>query len=355
MVDISKVEYKVLIITPDGDHADITPIATNLGWEEGEKELAVRISMQIVNAKYNGKDVSEIICPGTPVFIYYIINDGEPEEAVRGTVEKWKLNFSNSRTTIDIEAYDMMNAARHNQDNKYFSEGTSTKAIMENILSNWQMPYSYNGPSVSHGKTVFKHKYLSDMFKTVLDEARKKGAGVYYIRAKKGVVEVIPRGSNEDIYHFDQDENAVSVTDSFDISNTVTCAIVVGKSKNEGHEPVQAVLYGKTSTFGHRQVIYDMPKESSLDETTKSAQEMLKEKGEAARKTDLHAPDLPFLRKGDRIRVRAGTAQGYFFVKSVRHNAADGSMTLAIDEDKERNESIDTNYSSEATEEGDGS
>ena len=93
---------------------------------------------------------------------------------------------------------------------------------------------------------------------------------------------------------------------------------------------------------------------NDIKKATRTAREMLKEKGTLARKTTLQAPDLPFLRKGDRIRVRAGTAAGYFFVRSVRHNAADGKMTLGIDEDKEMNEALDTNHSSEASGDGDG-
>ena len=289
-----------------------------------------------------------------PIYVYYRFGNGGPQEAVRGTVEKWKLTFANGRTVIDLEAYDLLNATRHNQDNKYFSEGTGTKAMFENILGDWGIPYDYKGPDVAHGKTAFKHKYLSDMFKTLLDEARKRGAGVFYIRANKGIVEIIPRGSNEDIYHFDQDINSLNLTDSFDASGTVTCAIVVGKSDKEGHEAVLSILYGEKEKFGHRQVIYPMPKDSDLEKATATAREMLKEKGTIARKTSLRVPDLPFLRKGDRIRVRAGTAAGYFFVKSVRHNADDGKMTLAIDEDKEMNEALDTNHESEAAGDGDG-
>ena len=33
---------------------------------------------------------------------------------------------------------------------------------------------------------------------------------------------------------------------------------------------------------------------------------------------------------------------GYFFVKSVRHNADDQKMTLDIDEDKEKNKETET-------------
>ena len=122
----------------------------------------------------------------------------------------------------------------------------------------------------------------------------------------------------------------------------VTRVVIVGKDGEDGKQKVEATVDGRTE-FGVRQAIIDRPKDKSLDDATKSAQEILKEKGSIKRTPRLEAPDLPFLRKGDRIRVSVGTVTGYFFVKSVRHNADDQKMTLEIDEDKESNGSYDTN------------
>lgn len=352
MINIGEIEYRVVCITPDGEQLDLTPVTTNLGWEEGAKELAVRISMQIHNAKYKGKYMSELVQPKTPVYVYYSIKGQAAKEVARGTVEKWKPRFSNGQTILEIETYDEMNALRHNQDSDYFTEGTGTKAIITKFLGKWGIPYNYQGPDVAHGKTIFKKKYLSDIFQTTLTEAKKKGAGAYFMRAREGTVEIIARGSNEEVYHFDEATNAVEISDSFDASKIVTRVVIVGKSDKEGHEPVEAVVDGKTE-FGTRQVYYQRPKDKTLDDATKAANEILKEKGSLQRTTSLSAPDLPFLRKGDRIRVRAGTADGYFFVKSIRHNAADQTMTLEIDEDKEKNGTLDTNTTDETSEDGD--
>lgn len=352
MVDLAKIEYRVVVVTPEGKQLDITPATTNLGWEEGEKELSVRISLKIYNGEYAGKMMSELVQPNTPIFVY-CVNDGTAEEVTRGTVEKWVAQYSNGQTVLDITAYDEMNALRHNQDSKYYSEGTGTKAIITDIFGKWGVPFEYKGPDVAHGKTAFKHKYLSDMITQILGEAKKKGAGVYFARANKGKVEIIPRGSNETTYHFDAADNVEVISDSFDASKIVTRVVIVGKSDKEGHEPVQAIVDGKTE-FGTRQIIYEMPKDKTLDEAKKTADEMLKEKGGLERKTPLTAPDLPFLRKGDRIRVNAASAKGYYFVKSIRHNAEDRKMTFEIDEDKERNgATIDTNSGDESSEVGD--
>lgn len=348
MIDLRSIEYRVVCITPDGEQLDITPVCTDLGWEEGARELAVRVSLKIYNGQYNGKYFSESVQPGTPIYVYAIIN-GESQEVARGFVEKWTPTYTNGRTAIDIEAYDEMHALRHNQDNKFYSDDTGTKAIITDILNSWNVPCDYQGPDVKHAKTVYCKKYLCDMITNTLDEAKKKDAGFYFVRAKEGVVQIIPRGTNEEIYHFDELDSAVRATDSFDSSNMITRVIIVGKDDKDGKQKVEATVDGKTE-FGVRQAIIDMPKDKSLDDATKTANELLKEKGALARKTTLEAPDLPFLRKGDRIRVKAGTAQGYFFVKSIRHNADDRKMTMEIDEDKERNEEADTNSMDEGSE-----
>lgn len=353
MIDLAKIKYRLVGVMEDETQIDLTPIATKLGWEEGENELAARVSVKIYNGEYKGQLISEIVQPGMPLFVYYSIDGGDYEEAVRATVEKWRPAFSNEQSVLDITAYDMLNALRHNQDNKHYREGTGTKAIITDILDSWEIPYDYKGPDEQHGKTDFKHRYLSDMILTALKEAKQKGAGVYFARAKEGVVEIIPRGTNETVYHFDELDNAVSISDSFDASKIVTCVVIVGKSDEEGHQAVEATVNGKTE-YGHRQIIYEMPKDKSLEEATQTANEMLKEKGSLDRKTTLAAPDLPFLRKGDKIRVRAATVNGYFFVKSIRHNAEDQKMTLDIDEAKEENETeVDTNASDESSEDGD--
>ena len=347
MIDLYKMDYRVICISPEGEQLDLTPVCTDLGWEEGAKELAIRISFKIYNGKYNNKYFSESVQPGTPVYIYAIINDSA-QEVARGFVEKWTPSFTNSQTVLDIEAYDEMHVLRHNQDNKFYNDDTGTKAIITDILDTWNVPYDYQGPDVKHAKTVFRKKYLCDMIATILDEAKKKGAGFYFARAKEGIIQIIPRGTNEDVYHFDELDNAVKATESFDSSNMITRIIIVGKEDKDGKQKIEAIVDGKTE-FGIRQTIINVPKDKSLDDATKTANEILKEKGALARKTNLEAPDLPFLRKGDRIHVSAGTVQGYFFVKSVRHNADDRKMTMEIDEDKEMNESIDTNSMDEGS------
>ena len=348
MIDLRDISYRVVCITPDGTQLDITSITTGLGWEEGEKELAARISLKVYNVLYGGKRMSQLVQPETPIFVYAMIG-GAQKEMIRGTVKKWEPTYTNGTSSLSIEAYDEMQPLRRNQDFAYFADGTKTKAMITSILDKWSVPYTYNGPDITHNKMVFKKSYVSDMLTKILDDVKKKDGGVYFIRAKEGKVEIIPRGSNEDVYHFDEQDNTVSAKDSFDSGSLITRVIIVGKTDKEGHQKIEATENGKTE-FGIHQAIIEHQNSKTLAQAQEAAKQMLKEKGALKRKTTIQAPDIPFVRKGDRVRISAGTVTGYFFIKSIRHNAEDQKMTFEVDEDKEKNKETQTDNGMNGTE-----
>lgn len=335
MIDLRLIEYRVVAVTSEGEQLDITNATTDLGWEEGEREYAARISLKLYDAEYGEKRLSELVQPLTPIFVYAISN-GESTEVIRGTVADWKPTDSNNKLTLDITAYDEVKALRESQDDEYFSDGQTSKQIITKILDKWSVPYDYQGPEITHAKFAFKKKYISDMIKTVLEDVRRKGKGFYFMRAKEGKVQIIPRGSNEDIYHFDADTNLMQTSDSFSSSGLVTRVKIVGKTKNEGCPPVEDTIDGHTE-YGVKQMILERPTDKTLDEIRETAKQTLKEKGSLKRKTTLSCADVPFIRKGDIIRVESGSLQGYWFISAIRHNADDGKMNLTIVEDKDKN------------------
>ena len=349
MINLSTLTYGVVCITASGESLILTDIVSQLGWEEGEKELSARISLKLANIEYNGGRISDVVRPFTPILVYAQINGVSPE-VIRGTVQDWQIKETNNSTYIDITCYDEVYALRHNQDQFYFTEGHTTKAIITKILDKWNVPYDYQGPDVKHTKLVFKKQYLCDMITKTLKDAKEHGAGSYFMRAKEGRVQIIQRGGNEDIYHFDVDNNLVQTSENFSAGSIVTRVLILAKSKEEGHQKIEATIDGKTQ-YGVRQVIYERPEKTTMEEAEKAAKEILKEQGDIKRKKSIQGPDVPTLRKGDRIRVHDATGTGYFFVKSVQHNAQDMKMTMQIDEDKEYNKAhgieYDTNFGDE--------
>ncbi|MGI5892706.1 MAG: XkdQ/YqbQ family protein [Bacillota bacterium] len=330
-IDIRKLKYKLILVTATGKQLDITQAAESLGWEEGDAELAMRIGFTLHNIKYGGSQLSSLAQPGCIVAI--IADWGtSSEEVARGSIQEWEPgHLGSASTTFDVIAYDELFNLQQSQDNRYYSAGTGTKAAITGIFNDWGVPIEkYDGPDVAHAKTPFKNEYLSNILLKLLDDASKKGAAKCIIRASKGKVSVLPKGSNETIYHFDEDTNATLTRDKISTVDLVTRVKVVGKEDNEGRQPVEAVVDGLTQ-HGIRQRIQNRAEDDSLDTAKSTAQQLLNEYGKPVRIIVLEGPDVPVIRKGDKIHVKAGTLNGYYVTKSVRHDAATRSMSMELE------------------------
>lgn len=353
MVDLAKVEYRVTCVTTDGKQLDLTPISTGLGWSEGTKELSAKIQLKIALVEVDGKSITELIKPFTPIFVFANMT-GEFEEVIRGKISKWSITESSREYFLDVEAADEAGDLRHSQDNFYFTDGHTSSSILNEILSKWSVPAEIHVSDIKHTKKVYRGKYLCDMIADILKDVKEQGGGEYFIRAKNGVIEIIQRGHNSTIYHFDVADNLLKVSENFDASKIVTQVQVVGKQKTEGKPYVEQTVNGKTE-YGTRRVIYERSGVESSGEAQKAAKKILDEQGDLKRKTSIEAPDIPTLRKGDKIRVRSSSGESYFFVKSIRHNAVSQKMTLELDEDKKENSALGQIFSTAAGDESESS
>lgn len=328
MIDLSKLSYRVVVISSEGEQLDVTDITSGLGWSEGEKELASKINLKLAVVEVGGKSLDEIVTLNTPIIIY--AGTDEFEEVMRGNVVKLELLEANNEFTLSVEAADEALALRHNQEDYFFSADSSSSSILEKILSDSGIPHEIRIEDSTHGKKVYRQKYMSDCIADVLKDLKEKSGQEYFIRAKEGVIEIIPRGTNETIYDFDIESNLIRVRESFDSSKAVTKVKVVGKEKTEGHQAVDAVVEKNVEKLGTRQVIYRRGDKETLAEAESAANKLLDENN-VQRKTSLEAPDVPFLRKGDKIRIRSSVGEGLFFVKNIRHDAPQMKMTLELD------------------------
>lgn len=321
-------------MTSSGKQIDITGASEDIGWEEGESELAMRTGFTIHNTKYEDSEISSLAKPGCIVAV--IADWGtKSEEVTRGTITEWEPGLQGSRSSsFDVVAYDELFNLQQSQDNRYYAAGTGTKAAFTGIFSDWGIPVEkYEGPDVAHAKTLFKNEYLSDIIVQLLDDAVKKGGAKSIIRAAKGKVSVLKKGSNTTIYHFDEDTNATLTKDKINTSDLVTRVKVVGKEDSEGRQPVEAVVDGLTE-YGIRQRIQNRSEDAMLATAKSAAQDTINEKGKPTRTIVLESPDIPTVRKGDKIHVKAGTLNGYYYTKSVRHDAASRSMSMELEPDE---------------------
>lgn len=209
------------------------------------------------------------------------------------------------------------------------------------------MPFQSQVKDVTHAKKVYRQSYLIDMIEDVLQDIKEKSGDVYFVQARQGTVFILPRGTNETTLHFDVDYNLTRTEESLDISGIVTRVLVVAKSKEEGHQKIEQTVDGKID-LGVRQVIYVRGDKTTLEEAEKAAKKILSEQGEVKHDVTVEGTDMPSIRKGDRIRVRSTSGQGYFFISSIQHAAATQRMRMTLIEDKEMNTQYETAHQDES-------
>lgn len=328
MIDVANIKYRLVVMTEDKKQYNIKEFVENLGWEENDGELAVRISFTAKNDKTSAGLISSLAKPGCLVGVF-ASRGSIDEEVARGYITDWKPTLSGSKDKFDVTCYDELYNLQESQELIYYSSGIGTKSAITKIFDDWQIPMDkYEGPDVTHGKLAYKTEMLSDVLLDILDDAKKKGGGSAMIRAAKGKVSVIEWGSNTTVYHFETD-NTKQVSHKKSTSGMITRVKIIGQEDDDGRSSVEAVVNGLTK-FGVRQKIYIRGKDDSVSDAQSAAQEIIDEKGQVKEDITVQAPDIPFIRKGDLVHITVGTLKDYYYVRGIRHDADSGSMTMDL-------------------------
>ncbi len=218
------------------------------------------------------------------------------------------------------------------KDDRFYKAGQTAKAVIQDIAKAWGIPLgTVQGPDVALAKQVFRGETLADMIYSVLNEAKKKGGGEWIVRSKQGKIDVIRPGQNTPVYLFTHDTNVDSISDRQDIEDLVTRVKIIGAEDSEGKAPVVAQLDGRTE-FGTLQELVYQRQYDTPAAAESAAKDILKERGQPRRERKVIAPDLPFLRKGDTVKVEAGTLIGYYIVSSVTHDATNRIMVMEVED-----------------------
>lgn len=329
MIDVAKLNYSLVLFRPDGQRIDLQPFLRSLSWEENDGELAVRLEAELQNIQMpDGKWLHQLIPLGGQIFLYADWGSGQ-QEIFRGTVFAWDYR-TDPLGHFTITAYDQLIYLMKSKDDRFYKAGQTAKAIIQDIAKAWGMPLgTVQGPDVALAKQVFRGDTLADMIYSVLNEAKKKGGGKWIVRSKQGKIDVIKPGQNSPVYLFTADTNVESIEDRQDIEDLVTRVKIIGAEDSEGKAPVVAQLDGRTEFGVLQEVVYQRQYDTPAAAKS-AAEDILKERGQPRRVRKVMAPDLPFLRKGDKVKVSAGTLNGYFLVAGVIHDATQRIMIMEV-------------------------
>lgn len=331
MIDVSKITYDLVFITPQGQPFHLNQVLRSLFWEENDGELAVRLEAELQNQQLAGdKWLHQLIPLGGQIFLYADWGSSQ-QEIFRGTVFVWDYQ-TDPLGHFTITAYDQLIYLMKSKDDRFYKAGQTAKAIIQDIAGAWGIPLGdVQGPDIALAKQVFRGDTLADMISSVLNEAKKKGGGKWIVRSKQGKIDVIRPGQNSPVYRFTHDENVDSIQDRQDIEDLVTRVKIIGAEDSEGKAPVVAQLDGRTEFGTLQELVYQRQFDTPASAKA-AAEDILKERGQPRRMRRVIAPDLPFLRKGDKVKISAGTLIGYYIVSGVVHDATNRIMSMEVED-----------------------
>jgi len=328
-MEAGKTLYYVFVTTEKGVTFNVTNAVQDLGWEENEKELSMRVSFTLFNAIYNGSRLSSFIKIGQPVTIKANWGAG-PKTITTAYIKECERDTSKSAETYKVTAYDCLFNMQKSNDDIYYAKGKKTKKILTAIFKKWGIEIDkYTGPNVKHGRIVYKNKSLADVVLGVLNDAAKKGGAKSHVRASGNKVSILANGSNANVYYLNS-TNCIESKYKISIVDMVTKVKITAVSKkNKKRTKVKAVVK-KNTQYGVIQKIQTYSKGDSKKDAKKAAKKVLNEHGSPKKTMTVQAPDIPDLYKGDKILIKAGSLNGYYLVKSIQHNAASGKMSMEV-------------------------
>lgn len=331
MIDVANISYFLILLRPDGQRMDLRPFLRSLFWEENGGELAVRLTAELQNIQMpDGKWLHQLVPLGSQIFLYSDWGRGR-QEIFRGTVFAWDYR-TDPLGHFTITAYDQLIYLMKSKDDRFYKAGQTAKVIIQDIAKAWGIPLGdVQGPNIALGKQVFRGATLADMINSALKEAKAKDSIKWIVRSRRGKIDVVRPGTNSPVYVFSADTNVDSISDRQDIEDLVTRVKIIGAEDEEDKAPVVATLDGRTE-FGTLQEVVYQRQFDNLAAAKAAAQDILKERGQPKRSRKVVASDLPFLRRGDKVKVEAGTLIGYYIVSSVTHDATNRIMVMEVED-----------------------
>lgn len=324
--------YTVYIIS-GGTKYNVSPAVISLDFSDQKKEMSQCVTVDVMNIRANGKLLTSILKVRDRVTIY--ADDGSrKDEVFRGYV--WTRSYKSSLgdRAITLKCYDHLIYLQESEDAEYFSSGKSSKEVLSTFCGKWGIQMDYTYSTITHSKLALRGN-LADIFTSdVLDLVKDRTGKKYVIRSEKDVMKVMEQGTNDTVYSFQYGKNAVSTRSECTMDGLVTKVVILGKADDNDRQPVEATITGKTSQYGTLQKLINRSENTSLADAKKEAQGILKDDGSPKWEFEVRAPDIPWIRKGDKVHVNAGDiVNSYLIAVSVDRtiNSERKEMVLTLE------------------------
>lgn len=322
-------EYTAYVIS-GGTRYHLTPILLSMDFSDTKKQIAQRVTVQLTNVLVDGTWLSSIFQPRDRIFIH--ANDGSKSgEVFRGFLWDRAYKSSNNERTLKFTCYDNLIYMQESEDSLYFSAGKSTKDIVSAICSNWGIKLNYSYSSIHHSKMPLRGKLFDILTADILDLVKKRTGKKYVVISDQDTMYIKHVGQNTTIYKFLAGKNVISTASGWTMEGVITQVVIVGKADDDDREPIEAVVSGNTSELGTLQKIENRDENTSLADAKLEAKNTIDENGAPKWEYEISGPDVPWIRKGDKVFVDAGDIdEKYLIVTEVDRSIEMKAKTMTL-------------------------
>lgn len=323
--------YTVYIVSGRNKY-NLSNVLLGISFSEQEKQLAKSAKISLTQIKVGSSWLSNVISVRDRVFVY--ADDGaRNEEVYRGYV--WTKTYRSRLDGYDLvlKCYDNLIYFQESEEHEYFSPGKSTQDIMNSLCSKWGISMEYSYESITHSKLAVRGT-LSDIFTSdILDLVKDRTGKRYVILSDKDTMQVKPLGSNTTIYTIQRGKNGISTTSECSMDGMTTKVVILGKADDNDRQPVEASVDGDTAKYGTLQKLITRDENTSMADAKKEAESILDEEGSPKWTYEVKAPDIPWIRKGDKVKVVAGDMIGTYIAIGVDRDISmkEKTMTLTLE------------------------
>lgn len=313
---------------------NVTPALIAADRSEAKKELAQCVTLELANVKVGDKYLSELIKARARVYLH--ADDGSKDDEVfRGFV--WTGGGQDSMTdkNFTLKCYDNLIYLQESEASEWFASGMRTEAIVTKISDNWGVKLDYRYHSITHPKMALRGNLSDILTADILDPVKERRGRDYTILSIKDVMTVTAVGQNKTIYHIVEGKNATSASYEFTMNGMITKVVILGTADSEDREPVEASMVKNYRKYGTLQKIIRRSGETTLEEAKEEGENLLDENSTPKYSYMVKAPDIPWIRKGDKVYVNAGCIKDMYLIvddidRTVDNTKKEMTLTLSV-------------------------
>ena len=327
-VKAKNTQYKVYI-TANQIKYDVTNALIALDFSEQEKQMAVSATIELCDMKVNGITLSSLLSP--PNFVSIVASDGQQTDSVfTGFI--WEISPKDSLTdaNITIKCYDQLIYWQESEDAIFFTAGRKTTSIMSELAKKWGFTLNYQYEDITHEQLVLRGAIADFITADILDPIQKSTGKKYAIRSEKGTIFIRHVGQNNTVYTISQKENATEVRRYKTMNGVVTQVIILGTADDDGKSPIEATQTGDTGKYGTLQKILTKSEDTDISKSKAEAKSIIDTDGKPKWEYDIKAVNIPWIRKGDKVRVETQKLNGWYIVKSISREISNRGQIMSL-------------------------